>query len=148
MNRNSARSVILLVAIMLVAPTLATGQEEGTESEGVLVVSRLAVARGVQDREPVDEGTSFPSDSGHLVCFTKIEGAVGEDSIFHVWSYGGEEMARIELTVRGPSWRTWSKKNILPGHLGEWSVSIEGAGGEVFASTTFTIEATGSDENL
>jgi hypothetical protein len=140
MKRHFPRSLVFSIAIILMAPTLGSAQEDGSELAGDLVVSRLAVARGVQGREPVDEGTSFPQDAGHLVCFTKIEGAVGETSIFHVWSYQGEEMARIELTVRGSSWRTWSKKNILSGHLGEWVVSIEGVEGEVLASTTFTIE--------
>ena len=118
------------------------GQDEGDESE--VMVSRIAVARDVQDREPVDEGSSlFPPDSGHLVCFTRIENAGEADSVFHVWSYDDEEMARVELQVKGPPWRTWSKKTILRSHVGEWRVTIESSTGKVLASTTFAIDGAG-----
>jgi hypothetical protein len=64
----------------------------------------------------------------------------GESSVTHVWYYENEEMARVELPVRSPNWRTWSSKSILPAWSGQWKVDILDPNDEVLVSESFTIE--------
>jgi len=50
-------------------------------------------------------------------------------------------MAEIPFEVKGQRWRVWSSKNLQPGWLGEWTVSVVRSNGEVVASENFTYQA-------
>jgi hypothetical protein len=129
-------------AVLALIPALALGvlAQEGMR------VERAAVAPSVEDREPVGEAASFPADVGSLSCYSKIVGAGEETEIFHVWRHGPTERAKVRLTVRGSSWRTWSTKRILPTWTGPWTVEIQDAQENVLATVAFTIEGPGTDE--
>lgn len=139
MRMRSLSRFLLIPALLALVPAL-PAQEEGSETAAGMTVTRAAVALGVEARQPVGEGTSFPADVEELAFFTRVEGAQEETVIHHVWLYGEEEKARIELPVRSSSWRTWSLKTILPEWTGEWTVRAEDADGNLLASVGFTIE--------
>lgn len=99
---------------------------------GTLTVAEGVITTQVVDRAPVDELESYPAQLGKLYCFTKIIGAEDETEVTHVWRYQDKEMARVTLSVRAASWRTYSSKNILPEWSGEWKVQVlDGAGQEI-----------------
>lgn len=114
----------------------ATAQEEGP----TLTISRGAIALRVENLEPVGEATSFSADVGSLSCLTRVEGAAADTVIYHVWMRGDEVLAKVQLDVRSPSWRTHSNKKILSSWTGAWSVDVEDADGAVLMSLPFTIE--------
>lgn len=134
-------SSILSGICLLLATGLPLAQEEETAAGAAAGVSvaQAAIARDVQDREPVEASTAFPADVGQLVCYTRVEGAGEGMTLVHVWLRGDEEMARVELPVRGSPWRTWSKKRILPSWTGTWTVRIEDGEGNALSSVDFTV---------
>jgi hypothetical protein len=105
-----------------------------------VTVENIQFGIDVQDREVVGADTVFPGDVENIYCLTHITGMDGESSVTHVWYYENEEMARVELPVRSPNWRTWSSKSILPAWTGQWRVDILDPNGEVLVSESFTIE--------
>ena len=140
MRWKLARRLVLATGIAAVILAAAPAQEgDAPESGSALGVTRAVIARGIEEREPVEEGSSFSPDIGHLFFFTVIEGAEEETVIYHVWSYGGEEKARVDLPVRGGRWRTWSQKTIPPAWTGDWSASVENADGALLTRIPFTI---------
>lgn len=124
-------------SLLLTLAALPAVAAEGT----TLDVEEAAIARGVEERRPLDAGTDFPADVGELFCFTRITGGSddAETSVVHVWRRGDEEVARVPLPVRGASWRTWSRKRILPSWTGEWTVDVEDAAGNVLETLRFTV---------
>ena len=104
-----------------------------------LEVSVAAICRDVLDREPDGYGTSFPVSVGKLYCFTKITGAQSPTQITHVWSFDGNERARVDLAVNAASWRTYSSKIIQPHELGAWSVDVLDSGGNVLKRLEFEV---------
>jgi hypothetical protein len=131
----------ITLAVLALLPAVLWGQEAAPAGGAApaLSVTRIAVCTGIENREPVGEATSFDSGVGQLSCFTKVEGAQGETSIFHVWFHEGVERARIELSVKAASWRTWSRKNITA--EGAWKVEVQDAQGGVLSSVEFTVTA-------
>jgi hypothetical protein len=121
-----------LVSLVLPAP--------GGGSEGMLKVDEMDFCAAVRDREPVGAAEAFPSDIARVTCFTKIVGAEDTVSVEHVWYFGDREMARVELAVRSPSWRTWSTKTMTPEWAGEWRVDVVESDTTVIASKEFTLE--------
>jgi len=145
-SSKAFRLPFLLCGIcLLLAIGLPLAQDEGaaTGEQAGIHVTQAVVARDVQDREPVEAGSSFPADVEQLVCFTRVEGAGDEATLFHVWMRGDEEVARVELPVRGSSWRTWSKKRILSDWTGPWSVRIEDGEGNVLSTVEFSVGQAG-----
>jgi hypothetical protein len=106
-------------------------------------VARAYVCKGIEESEPTEAGRSFiPAEDGdlRLCCFSEIEGAGGRDTILHIWYWGDREMARVELEVRGPSWRTWSSKRIADEWRGQWHVDITDSSGAVLKRLDFSVE--------
>jgi hypothetical protein len=108
------------------------------EAEAV-EVAEAVICQDVVDREPIDVGDSFEVTVGKLFCFTKIVGAQEEIEIAHVWYYGDVERARVNLSVRAASWRTYSSKIIQPHEIGDWHVDIIGPDDEVLETVEFEI---------
>ncbi len=79
-----------------------------------LGVSRMVMARGVEERAPVDESVRFSAaDSGRIYAFLEIQNPEGEErDITLTWRTlgdGARNLSSVEVHV-GPHrrWRTWA----------------------------------------
>lgn len=127
--RPGMLAMLMLAAAGLAAP--APAQESGITIEA-------AIARDVVDRLPVDTGSVFAADVDLLWCWMRVTGAEPGTTLEHVWSYGEHEWV-VPLTIGGSPWRTYSRKRILAEWVGEWTVAIRDADGNVLETLTFTI---------
>lgn len=132
----SKRTPLWILALALAATPLTAQQ---AEPDAAMEVTRAVVATDVVDREPVGEADTFAADVGQVFFYTVLEGDFGETRLEHVWLYQGEEMARVPLTVRGPRWRTWSSKSLVPEWSGSWEVQLVDENGTVLDSASFTV---------
>lgn len=131
---------LTIIAIIALLPAVSLGQEQPTGNVAATLTADATVCTDVQERVPMGEAKSFPADVGKLFLWCKISGAgQGETTISHVWLHDGKEMANVQLSVKGNSWRTWSSKTILPQWTGNWEVRIVGPDGTVIKSITFTV---------
>jgi hypothetical protein len=104
-----------------------------------LSVDTAVICEKVEDREPVSAGTSFPASIERLYCFTKVLGAQTPTEVTHVWYFGDTERARVNLSVRTASWRTYSSKAIQPHEVGAWRVEVLGPTGEILKTVRFEV---------
>jgi len=123
--------ILILASLVFSITTVALAAE--------LSVERAAICQDVVEREPVDEGTSFPVSVGKLYCFTKIVGAETPAEVIHVWYFGDVERGRITLSIGGSSWRTYSSKVIQEHEIGSWRVEVLDASGKVLQTINFTV---------
>lgn len=106
-----------------------------------VTVERLSVCTGIVDREPDGAAESFPASVGKLYCFSHVKGVQGTLPIEHKWYKGDNVVSAVTLTVKSPSWRTYSSKTIDPMWTGEWRVEVVNTEtGAVMNSTTFTLQ--------
>jgi hypothetical protein len=121
--------IALAVALVIAAVTPVARAAE-------LSVTDHGVGRGVADRELQEKASRF--DEGAKVWFwTRVVGGGAGDRIRHVWMQDGEERLTVELTVGGPTWRTWSHKTLHRGSRGSWTVEVRDDSGRVLARETF-----------
>lgn len=104
-----------------------------------LEVTDGAICLEVESLECLEANTKFDPSVGTLFCFTRINGAQGSTFTTHVWYFGDEERARVELDVRSSSWRTYSSKIILPQQIGKWHVDVLGPEDELLKRLQFEI---------
>jgi len=142
-------AILVLAPAMLAAQTEQPAAKPDTAAAAVIPATpaapKLAVeavlCTNVVDHEPVGEAADFPADVDRVYLWTKVTGLPeGESSfIHHVWLKGGEEMADVELAVKGDPWRTYSYKTIPPEWAGDWEVKVTGPDGDVIKSIPFTV---------
>ena len=125
------RRIIVIAAVLFAAAGSGLAQESG------LTVEKMIICTDIEDRLPVGESTQFFESVERLYCYTRINGAADTLEVTHVWFFGDEEKARVPLTIKSASWRTWSSKKMLDAWSGAWRVDILGPDGEVLLSREF-----------
>ena len=84
----------------------------------------------------VDQLVSVPVEMLKVNYFTELLNFKGE-KITHQWTYQGQEMYALSFDVKGPRWRVWSSKRMLPKWSGSWTVNILNATGQIIHSDSF-----------
>ncbi|MBM3306830.1 MAG: DUF2914 domain-containing protein [Candidatus Eisenbacteria bacterium] len=151
----------VLMPVTLCLTPSATADEPSTEEPGAatapapptqprmvvspagLEVLRAYICEDVEERQPVQAGTSFVGDdpgASRLCCFSEIGLPAASDTVLHIWYWGEREMLRIPLEVRAPRWRTWSAKSVSDSWSGAWRVDITDRAGLVLMRLPFSVE--------
>ncbi|MDJ0777355.1 MAG: DUF2914 domain-containing protein [Gammaproteobacteria bacterium] len=100
-------------------------------------VSRAMFTVGVDNREPVLQVDSINSESYNSISFfTELNDLAGHN-VTHQWTYNDKVMFEKTFEVKGPRWRVWTSKTLLPGWTGYWTVNVLDDDRTVLASQTF-----------
>jgi Protein of unknown function (DUF2914) len=126
------------------------GTEAGASvnAQGLAVQEALFTSAELVDRAPAAVGgctaaacaTRYPSTVGTVTFWTRLSGGAPGRWVEHVWFHGNKEIARVRQKVEGPTWRTWTRKRIMPEWTGDWRVEVLAEDGTVLAERFFTIE--------
>jgi hypothetical protein len=125
----------LLTAGVLIAAISPSWAEDDAPSVKALDVRRIVACRSVADHEPVGISETFRADEP-VVCWMYVTVPRAPVAASQVWYAGGEPVATVPMTIRGESFRTFSRRNVWPG---EWSVEAVDADGVVMGSVHFTV---------
>jgi len=155
-SRPIARLMLCLLAALLVQTSNVQAQEESAVEEAAPSQASVLAqfTTGIEDREPIDQITFVGNSVKKIFFFSDLRGLTGQ-TVQHRWIYDGKVVARVNFEVRGPRWRVWSSKELLPDWIGDWTVEIVAAekgesgdgqdageaDGEVIAAETFTYSA-------
>jgi len=124
--------MVCLISLCLLIPAV------GAQANKVQVVA-AAICKDVVEREAVDVGTQFSNSVSRLYCFTKAVSTEIPTEVVHVWSYGDVERARISLSVKAVTWRTYSSKAIQSHEIGPWRVDVLDTSGNLLETINFEI---------
>jgi hypothetical protein len=106
-----------------------------------LALKRLAIARGVENKEPVDEGTSFNAKESRVYAFLEVENPEklpGEVTV-EFQPPKGKANGEIKLAVgEGSKWRTWAFTRQAH-EEGEWTAIVRDAKGRELGRQTFNV---------
>lgn len=126
--RILAGSVLALMLLSSICPA---------EEKPGMSVEQIVFCTSVENMAPRGESSQFFSSIDQVFCFTRINGAIDTTSVTHVWYYNDKEMARVELPVKSPLWRTWSSKRMIDAWDGTWRVDVTSSDGQVMESREF-----------
>ena len=114
-----------------------TMKEKSGFSRGSVV--RSAFTRDVDQREPTESLQNLTNENGQVKFFTELRDMGGQTAI-HRWEYEGKVVAEIEFDVKGPRWRVWSSKSLVPQWTGDWKVSVINGAGEVISEKNLSYD--------
>ncbi|MEY3444759.1 MAG: hypothetical protein RLZZ519_3040 [Bacteroidota bacterium] len=104
-------------------------------------VSEAVTCHAVENHEAVDESSFFLAENGRVWLYSQVE--LPENSvglIQHIWKLNGEEQHRVELLVKGPTYRTASYKTMNTDLAGKWTVEIATENGEILEAVEFQVQ--------
>ncbi len=133
-------SILSISVFSLSSLAQETTQEATQKTIPAIKVDEMSVCTSIDERLPVGTDTSFVKTVGQLFCFVKLSGESDATSIYHSWIHNDKEMAKVELSVKGKTWRTWSSKRISEDWVGKWKVEVSSATGEVLMTKEFVIK--------
>ena len=117
---------------LLLLATLAVSSS-GYASE----VTRAMFTIGVDNREPVIMVDSIDSSSYTSISFfTELQDLSG-NNITHQWTFNGDVMFEKTFEVKGPRWRVWTSKTLIPSWIGTWTVNVLDDDRTVLSSKSF-----------
>ena len=100
-------------------------------------VSRAMFTIGVQDREPVIMVDTINSGSYNSISFfTELSEFTGHN-VTHQWTFNDKIMFEKTFEVKGPRWRVWTSKTLIPDWTGDWTVNVLDEDRTVLASKSF-----------
>jgi hypothetical protein len=111
----------------------------GAQEANKVQIVAAAICKDVVEREAVDVGTQFSNSVSRLYCFTKAVSTEIPTEVVHVWSYGDVERARVSLSVKANTWRTYSSKAIQSHEIGPWRVDVLDTSGNLLETINFEI---------
>lgn len=108
-------------------------------AEDGLKITEMAVTTKIVRGNPIDSVHRISSASVKaLYCFTRLQSDLGhETSIRHVWYRDEVKVGEYELPVKGERWRTYSKKTIEKGLVGNWRVEALDSEGQLLKAVKF-----------
>jgi hypothetical protein len=130
------------VSSATIPPSLAAVTTSPSEKHAQkLTVTRLAIARDVKGREPVDVGTRFDSKEPRLFAFVDVanpEKAPGEITI-EFQPPKGSARGNVSLKVgESERYRTWAFTRLAK-DPGQWKAVVKNERGEVLAEESFEV---------
>lgn len=98
----------------------------------------VRVGKSIAAGMPVDTASAFNASTTQLAGWTRVTGIPAGSRITHLWIHGADSL-KVELNVGGSPWRTYSRKTIPAGAIGDWTLEVWSADGTKLGWKTFKI---------
>jgi len=122
---------LVVIGLMCMLPAV------WAQTDQVCRVEKISIAASVELKDPVGVATEFDAGAGKVYCWMRIACGDIPKEVKHIWYLENEKLLEVPLTVKFPSMRTWSTKNIRPGN---WRVEVVDEAGAVLGQTSFTVK--------
>lgn len=129
------RTLVLVVLSLSLAAGAAAADEAETAPAPAGAAAEVKAAKGVENHEAVDEGTSFAAGE-RVYIWSRVTGAK-DTTIKHVWKKDGNEVWTASLPVNSNRWSTYSRRLV---QAGQYQVDVQGEDGSVLGSVSFGVQ--------
>lgn len=135
--------VSTIIAIIFVPQTTmgqntVKSQTPSFKNTDTLYVSRMVLAKKIEDRNPLDVTQSFSVRDSLAWCFAEIYNSTDTTSVHFVWYHDSEKHAEVTTNIGvSPSWRTYSSVKLKPGN---WRVELVDKQGNKLNEQSFSVE--------
>lgn len=128
----------LPIAVCLTVPVPLFAEQPGIP-DPQWDVARAQFTTGIENREPVDRVVVATPMIRDMYFFTDLRNLAGR-VVTHRWKYQGNVVSQVPFKVGGPRWRVYSRKEIEPDEVGEWSVTVVDESGWPLYTELFRFE--------
>ena len=126
MKNRIPKFSMLFLAVGLLATvfcSFAAGDEAVAPNNGITLV-RAVMCEYIKEYEPRNSAVVFSINVGKISCFTSFEGIKTTTAALHKWYRRDELVTTKRLTLKSPSWSTYSSIQLREADKGPWHVEI------------------------
>ena len=145
MNRRTAIACCAIFFALTTGLALADSTPTWKRApEGTFQLVELSLARGVEDRKPVQvagDGVAIAADGARLYAYLHVFNKGAQKALKVIWKRGEKVYHEATVVVgRSPSWRTWAYIDARASLKGSWTVTILDDEGKELTQRAFQIE--------
>ncbi|MDF1592667.1 MAG: DUF2914 domain-containing protein [Desulfobacterales bacterium] len=104
-----------------------------------LTLVDAVVCESVKDLSPQYPAVVFSIVAGKVSCFSFFDPVPKKTAIYHNWYYRNNLTTKIKLTLKPPSWSTFSTIQLRESDIGPWRVEITDQKGKVIKVLRFSV---------
>ncbi len=130
--------VCVVVYLFLLQPLLPV-KHAGDAHAAQLELFQALMAEDIFSNAPRNPTTAFSVKQKKAVCFTSFNQVPQKLIIYHNWYHRDVPSAKIRLTLKPPSWSTYSSIELNKTDIGPWRVEITDETGNVLEVLRFSV---------
>ncbi|MEW6673794.1 MAG: DUF2914 domain-containing protein [Thermodesulfobacteriota bacterium] len=104
-----------------------------------LTLVSAAVCESVKDFSPRYAAVVFSITAGKLSCFSFFDAISKKTHVYHNWYYRDKLTTKIKLTLKPPSWSTFSTIELRESDIGPWRIEITDQKGRTIKVLRFSV---------
>jgi hypothetical protein len=139
MKSKSIRYCLVLIGLMVTAVPGYTDDVVEDPAGQAFRLIRAVMCETIEGYEPKHMGVVFSVSAGRISFYTAFDGVTETTFIEHKW-YRRDELITIKrLTLRPPSWATYSSIQLREADKGPWRVEIWDARDQLTQTLRFSV---------
>jgi len=123
-NRMLKFSMVFAVCFWSAAFCSYAAGEQATVPENGIILVRAVMCEYIEEYEPRNSAVVFSINVGKISCFTSFDGIKTTTATLHRWYRRDELVTAKRLTLKPPSWSTYSSIQLREADKGPWRVEI------------------------
>ena len=141
MPRILALTFILSAATIAVAWPPAGRSQSAPREKGIprFKLVRALICEDVREGTPFMPAVAFSVSRGTVSCYTLFDEIKEDTVIYHRWLSHDHPTANFKLTLREPSWATFSSIQLRDDDKGPWRVEIRDADDRLIRTLRFSV---------
>jgi hypothetical protein len=129
---------VLFWLLLAVVPTLAFAEKESVSPPKIQLVQAV-MCEFIENYEPKNIAVVFSMNGGRVSCYTSFTELVNTTYVDHRWYRRDELVTSKRLTLKPPSWSTYSSIQLREADKGPWRVEVWGAEGQLIKTLRFSV---------
>jgi hypothetical protein len=123
------------------ALTMAVAQESPDKSKPAdsLQLTRAVMCETIENYVPIGVAAVFSVESGRTSCYTAFKSILDTTHIVHKWYRRDELVTTKRLTLKSPSWATYSSIQLREADKGPWRVEVLHSEGHLLRTLRFSV---------
>ena len=135
-NQIWAVSIAMFLLVGICALPLWAQQNNET---AVPLLTRAVMCETIESLEPHHIAVTFSIDAGQISCFTAFASISQETYTMHRWYRRDTLVTAKRLTLKPPSWSTYSSIQLRQADKGPWRVEIRNADDTLLKTLRFSV---------
>jgi len=139
MTDRSYSGLFAMLCLWLTAfPAYAGDEIAATRNKGPKLIHAV-MCEYIQEYVPQNTAVVFSIDAGKISCFTSFDEVNRSTYAMHKWYRRDELVTTKRLTLKPPSWSTYSSIQLREADKGPWRVDIWSAHNQLLQTLRFSV---------
>ena len=104
-----------------------------------LTLVSAVICESIKEFSPQYPAIVFSVSTGGVSCFSFFDPVPQTTPIYHYWYYRDKLTTQFKLTLKSPSWSTFSSIQLRESDIGPWRVEITDQQGKVITVLRFSV---------